>query len=99
MSRLEPAAGATSREPTVVDLRTGDGHARLAIPPDADGDEVAALVAAMTTRLGEAADGDETAADRTDRWTLAGRLGLRRRCDLPRRCRRGGEWAAAGRRP
>ena len=99
MPRLEPATEETSSAPTVVDLPTGDGHARLTIPPDADGDEVAALVAAVTTRLDEAAEGDEPPADRTDRWTLARRLRLRRRCELPRRCRRGGEWAAAGRRP
>lgn len=86
-------------EPTVVDLPTEEGDARLTLPADASEDEVAALVAAVASSLGSEGEDGETAQLRADAWKLAGRIGARRRFELPRECRQGGEWKAAGRRP
>ena len=95
----EDAATAAGDAPTVVDVPTESGGARLRLPPGADDEEVAALVAAVATSL-RAEEGEASTEPRTvDRWRLAGRLGARRRYELPRQCRRGGEWKAAGRRP
>lgn len=86
-------------DPTVVDLPTDGGGARLTLPADATEDEVAALIAAVASSLGGEGEEGDTADQRADAWKLAGRLGSRRRFELPRECRQGGEWKAAGRRP
>jgi hypothetical protein len=87
---------------TVVDLPSSSANARLRLPADATEPEVAAIVSAVVARLrqAEAAEGDATGEpESTDPWQLAGRLGVRRRYELPRRCPRGSEWAAASRCP
>lgn len=91
-------AAKTEPKTTVVELPTEDGRARVRLPADASTEEVAALVTAVTARLGEEPTDSEAAAS-ADGWRLAGRLGVRRRCELPRECRRGGEWKAASRCP
>jgi hypothetical protein len=98
-SDTEGAPNGDDAGPTVVDLPTESGGARLRLPPGADDDEVAALVAAVATRLAAGDEAESTEPEAADRWRLAGRLGARRRYDLPRQCRRGGEWRAASRRP
>ena len=84
---------------TVVDVPTDAGSARVTLPPDAEAEEVAAMVSAVAARLREDEAEEQTEETETDRWCLAGRLGARRRYELPRECRRGGEWKAASRCP
>ncbi len=84
---------------TVIHLPIETGTARLTLPGTADKDEVAALVAAVSTRLNDADTDTESERDTTNIWRLAGRFGARRRYELPRDCRRGREWKAAGRCP
>ncbi|MES3517992.1 MAG: hypothetical protein PPP58_10040 [Natronomonas sp.] len=96
MATLESA---DEDETAVVEIPTPEGKARLSVPDRATDEEVAALIAAVTTRLGGDDAAAETGPDPTDRWLLAGKLDARRRYDLPRECRRGDEWKAAGRRP
>ncbi|MFQ3320026.1 MAG: hypothetical protein ACI8UR_000358 [Natronomonas sp.] len=91
----------TEEIPT-IELPTETGTARLQLPADASDDEVAALIAAISAKLGEesATEGPgDTRVPESNRWKLAGRLGARTRFDLPRECRQGGEWMAAGRGP
>jgi hypothetical protein len=88
-----------SAEPTVVELPTEAGSTRVMLPANADEDEVAALIAAVTARLREDATEDADAESSTDAWKLACRFRARRRYELPRECRQGGEWRAAARRP
>lgn len=100
MAGLESSAGGEGATgPTVVEMPTATGRARVAVPADADGDEVAALVAAIAAQLdgsdGPGPDGPMP----VDRWRLAARLGVRRRYELPRQCHEGEEWKSAGRRP
>ena len=92
-------APADGTGPTVVDVPTDAGSARVTLPADADADEVAALVAAVAARLREDAVDESAEPEESDRWRLAGRIGARRRYELPRQCRRGGEWKAASRCP
>ena len=94
--RSAPAGGA---DEAVVDVPTDAGSARVTLPADADADEVAAVVSAVAARLREDGDEESTEETETDRWCLAGRVGARRRYELPRECRRGGEWKAASRCP
>jgi hypothetical protein len=84
---------------TVVEMPTADGQARVTLPADADAEEVAALVSAVAARLNEGEAESATEPGESDRWRLAGRLGARRRYELPRQCRRGGGWKAASRCP
>ncbi|QLD87997.1 hypothetical protein HWV07_02665 [Natronomonas salina] len=93
------AAPADGAGPTVVDVPTDAGSARVTLPADADADEVAALVAAVAARLREDGPEASSAPEESERWCLAGRIGARRRYELPRQCRRGGEWKAASRCP
>ena len=92
------AAAAPTGE-TVVDVPTASGSARVTLPADADAEEVAALVSAVAARLREDEEASTTEPEESDRWRLAGRLRARRRYELPRECRRGGEWKAASRCP
>ena len=98
----DPDAGTAptdGADPTVVDVPTDAGTARVTLPADADADEVAALVAAVAARLREDGTGESAEPEESNRWCLAGRIGARRRYELPRQCRRGGEWKAASRCP
>jgi hypothetical protein len=84
----------------VVPLDDG-GEATLAVPATASQSECAALAAALGAHLTDrqraalaaASDGPE----RTDRWKLAGRLGVRNPNRVPRSVTRGEEWKAATR--
>ena len=93
------APGVDEPGPTVVDLPTGAGSARVRLPADADADEVAALVSVVAARLREDDEAEAPETAEADPWCLAGRVGARRRHELPRECRRGGAWKAASRCP
>ncbi|MFB6206058.1 MAG: hypothetical protein ABEJ05_05980 [Haloglomus sp.] len=75
----------------------GGGH--LWVPPTASEEEAAALIAAVASHLREqreAAAADEGPST-VEPWTFAGRIGARRRAELPGRVERGNEWKTAGR--
>lgn len=79
----------------VIELSTDAGTARVSLPPTADAGETAAIAAAVHAHL-DGEDGGRDADERTDRWKLAGRLGVRSPRRIPD-CRRGDEWKAAAR--
>jgi hypothetical protein len=93
----------TTAETTVerLDLPGTEGT-KLRLPDDATRQEAAAVASAIGAHLHDrrraaaaaAAGGDERTANR---WSLAGRYGIRSRDDLPRDVRRGEEWKMAGR--
>jgi len=87
-----------------VDLPTPGSSATVGLAPDADPTEAAAVAAAVGAYLRDerraaAAAGASTGPNAApiDRWTLAGRYGLRGGTDVPRNVRRGEEWKMAGR--
>jgi len=74
--------------------------ATLRVPASASDAEGAALAAAIGAHLNDctqAAAETEDEPDPVNVWSLAGRVGARRREDLPREVERGEEWKTAGR--
>lgn len=87
----EPGTG----EIRVLELPTETGTARVTLPPTADGEEAAAIAAAVHSHL-DREDEAESEVEATNPWKLAGRLGVRSQCRLPD-CERGQEWKTAAR--
>jgi hypothetical protein len=68
----------------------------MSLPGTATPDEAAAVAATLSAHLAAEDDEDDDAGS-VDPWGLAGRLGCRRRSELPRSCPPGGAWVGAGR--
>jgi hypothetical protein len=72
---------------------------RLLVPDTASEEEAAALVAAVASHLRDqqaAAEADDE-PETVEPWAFAGRVGARKRADLPSRVDRGDEWKTAAR--
>lgn len=86
---------ATAAVDATFELPTAAGTARMSVPGTATPDEAAAVAAALAAHIAGEDDTEPEAA--ADPWVLAGRLGCRRRSELPRECSADGAWAAAAR--
>lgn len=86
---------ATAIVDATFEIPTADGTARMSVPGTATPDEAAAVAAALAAHIAGEDDTEPEAA--ADPWVLAGRLGCRRRSELPRECSADGAWAAAAR--
>jgi len=103
-SHDDPADGDRTDADTNARVDLPGAAVTVDAPSDAGGDEAAALAAAIGAHLRDerraaaaAVAAGSSGPEPVNRWTLAGRYGIRDAVDLPREVRRGEEWKMAGR--
>jgi hypothetical protein len=92
----------TTSEPPTDSIDLPGMDATVELPAEATSDEAAAVAAVIGAHLHDrhraaAAAAEPSGPESANRWTLAGRYGVRDRNDLPRRVDRGEEWKMAAR--